>query len=230
MTKLFKILGLLVLVLFLSFTFLGVSVHESLPQGQPGLRAERLADSLLSAVGYDGYQNLETIRWSYPPGHHYVWDKQQDSVQVSWDEFTVMLSTESIRGYAYRGERPLSGEQLDKVLWKAWEYFANDSFWLVAPFKVRDPGTSRSYVETDRGHGLLVTYSSGGVTPGDSYLWVLDKHTYRPVAWQMWVSIIPVGGVEFSWENWQQYGEVWFADHHLGPLGFTLQVEDLTVD
>ena len=49
---------------------------------------------------------------------------------------------------------------------------------------------------------LLITYSSGGTTPGDSYLWILDENA-KPIGYQMWVSIIPIGGLYASWDNWE---------------------------
>jgi hypothetical protein len=98
----------------------------------------------------------------------------------------------------------------------------------VAPYKVRDPGTERKVVNTKMGKGLLVTYTSGGVTPGDSYLWILDQNN-RPVKWKMWVSIIPLGGLEFTWEDWQKHEGAWFAPTHVGPLGASVNLTDLTV-
>lgn len=43
----------------------------------------------------------------------------------------------------------------------------------------------------------------GGTTPGDSYLWLLNEDD-QPKAFQMWVSIIPIGGIEASWEQWKE--------------------------
>jgi hypothetical protein len=75
---------------------------------------------------------------------------------------------------------------------------------LSAPFKVFDPGTERKLVDTEEGaHALLVTYESGGVTPGDSYMWLLDEN-YMPFAWKMWVKIIPIGGVKAEWLGWNE--------------------------
>ena len=95
-----------------------------------------------------------------------------------------------------------SSEPTEKIINKAIKNFNNDSFWVVAPFKLFDSGTKRSIVNFDDGStGLLITYTSGGSTPGDSYLWKLDQN-YRPISYQMWVSIIPIGGLEVTWDDW----------------------------
>ena len=83
-----------------------------------------------------------------------------------------------------------------------------------------DEGASRAVVELDNGEkGLLVTYGAGGVTPGDSYLWLFDEKGL-PKAWQMWVNIIPVGGVKATWEDWTQLylGNKIALSHKIGPL------------
>jgi hypothetical protein len=45
-------------------------------------------------------------------------------------------------------------------------------------------------------------YASGGSTPGDSYMWSM-KTIYQKLG--EWVSIIPVGGLETSWEDWKTF-------------------------
>lgn len=191
-------------------------VNEPLPQGEAGPAADSLALRMLRAVGADGLDGIKTISWQYTKSkHQYQWDYQANMVQVVWEGYWVAFSPDTFDGEARLGERRLDGEEAEQAIQQAWSYFANDSFWLMAPFKVFDPGTERRVVQTERGEALLVTYTSGGVTPGDSYLWILDE-TGRPVAWKLWVSIIPIGGVEFSWEGWQQHLGVWWATEHNG--------------
>jgi hypothetical protein len=114
----------------------------------------------------------------------------------------------------------LSGTERLKTIKKAHKKFNNDSFWLVAPFKVFDPGTQRSLVPLEDGSpGLLVTYTTGGDTPGDSYLWILDSKGV-PQSFKMWVKIIPLGGLEASWDGWQvmDSGALLPSTHQLGPF------------
>jgi len=94
-------------------------------------------------------------------------------------------------------------------------------FWLSAPYKLHDPGVNLSLAkDADGKEGLLVQYDSGGVTPGDSYLWYLDE-TGLPTGYKMWVNIIPVGGVYASWSDWKSVeGGTRLSTEHELSMGF----------
>ena len=68
-------------------------------------------------------------------------------------------------------------------------------------------------------------YASGGVTPGDAYLWELDEEGL-PHSYRMWVSIIPIGGVEATWEDWITLpsGALIATRHEIGPKTLLLPV------
>jgi hypothetical protein len=202
MRKIFKwIAGLLLFFLLLGVVGYLV-LNEAKPSGTAGPAAEALADKMLAATNKAAWDTTQVVSWDFAGRNQYRWNKAQDSVDVTSGDVLVKLHTKSVTGAAYRNGSLVTGAEADELVQKAWSNFCNDSFWLVAPYKVRDPGTSRSLVKLPSGDdALLITYDSGGVTPGDSYLWILDE-TGLPTAWKMWVNIIPIGGVEASWENY----------------------------
>lgn len=212
------------------FIAIGVGVYlaydKPLPTGQEGPEAEALADKMLEALNYEAYQKLNTIQWTFYRNHTFIWNKKDNIVTAKWDDYEITFSPENKSGTVLKNGTILEGPEKQTALQTAWQLYANDSFWLVAPFKVRDPGTRRYLVDTEEGPGLLVTYNGGGVTPGDSYLWILDEQN-RPKAWRMWVNILPIGGLEFEWNNWKQYNGVWFASSHKGLVDVT--VSDISV-
>ncbi|MEM1220492.1 MAG: hypothetical protein AAGH79_16340, partial [Bacteroidota bacterium] len=126
----------------------------------------------------------------------------RNAVEVKFKDTRVLVNLNQVTGIAYeKGER-VSENKEQKLVEKAWAFFCNDAFWLNAPAKAFDPGTERSLVTLKDGRqGLKVKYNTGGVTPGDAYVWILDEYN-RPVSYKMWVQISPVGGIEFSWEDW----------------------------
>jgi len=69
-----------------------------------------------------------------------------------------------------------------------------------------------------------VTYNSGGSTPGDSYLWHFDD-TGKPTHFQMWVSILPIKGLEASWNDWTttETGAMLPTFHKMLVLGIELE-------
>ncbi|KAB1070345.1 hypothetical protein JJL45_11410 [Tamlana sp. s12] len=206
-TKVFKIIAGVIIFFtlpsLLFFGFLYFKYNEDLPTGVQGETADQLAHNMLEALNYEAYKNTDHIEWTFKKRHHYKWDKKNNICEVYWKSYRVVLDLNNkentkvyIQGFINQSE--LAPELIET----ATNYFNNDSFWLVAPYKVFDKGVERRLVKTTNNDALLVTYTSGGSTPGDSYLWLMDDD-YKPVAFKMWTSILPIDGLEASWNRWK---------------------------
>jgi hypothetical protein len=204
-------LGLVLVIQWLS---------KPLPESITGPEADGLARDVQEALNITGYKALNEIQFSFRD-HHYLWNKAEERVLVSWEDYQVdLILSETENSKILQGGK--ESNRID-LIDKAKAYFYNDSYWLVAPFKFFDPGVVRSLVETNNGSkALLITHTSGGVTPGDSYLWYFDENLI-PTHFELWVSIIPIKGVSATWSSWVSKQDVLFSTFHkLGPLEITI--------
>lgn len=204
-------LGLVLVIQWLS---------KPLPESIAGPEADGLARDVQEALNITGYKALNEIQFSFRD-HHYLWNKAEERVLVSWEDYQVdLILSETENSKILQGGK--ESNRID-LIDKAKAYFYNDSYWLVAPFKFFDPGVVRSLVETNNGSkALLITHTSGGVTPGDSYLWHFDENLI-PTHFELWVSIIPIKGVSATWSSWVSKQDVLFSTFHkLGPLEITI--------
>ena len=200
--KVLKYLLLVFGVLVLGIIILGFVINEAEPNGQTGAEADRMATAMMQAVDKPGWDTTRYISWTFAGINNYLWDKTTDQVRVKWEEYEVLLDTKTQKGTVKKEGQTVTGAEAEKARKKAWSSFCNDSFWLNPTVKAFDSGTERSVVTLKDGQkGLKIKYTSGGVTPGDAYVWILDDQ-YQPTSWKMWVQIIPIGGIENTWEGW----------------------------
>jgi len=220
--KIGKILLGVLLLLFTLGAILYAIYNEPLPRGIQSQNADALAMKMLTSLNYKAYKDTRFLEWSFANGkHHYRWDKEVDTVLVAWNDYEVHLNLKApSKSSVTKNKVSLEDEEKGRLIEKAISFFNNDSFWLVAPYKIFDSGTERSIVCLEEGsQELLVTYTSGGNTPGDSYLWKLQPNGF-PISFKMWVSIIPIGGIEASWDEWQvmESGAFLPSQHSIGPI------------
>lgn len=201
MKKILIWIGGIILVILLGLFIAGWIAHQPRPKATPSAAADELTEKMLTALNKPAWDTTRYVSWTFRGVNEYIWDREANLVEVDNGKTRVVIHTKSLN---YEVLSPAVPEdQQYKYFENAWANFCNDSYWLCAPFKVFDPGTSRAIVEDEAGQAqLLVTYESGGVTPGDAYLWQLDE-SYQPVSFQMWVSIIPIGGIKANWTDWQ---------------------------
>jgi hypothetical protein len=201
MKKLFKLIGILLLLLIITAGVYYFINNEKLPEGKKGKEADALAIKMFNAINHQAFENTEILKWSFRNEHFYTWNKQENIVHISWANYKVTLHTKNSEKSDIYIDGKLSNNR--ELIDKAEAFFNNDSFWLIAPFKVFDPGTERHLVNYKGKDALLITYKYGGSTPGDSYLWILDEN-YLPISYKMWTSIIPIGGVSATWSDWKR--------------------------
>jgi len=205
--KVLKIIGGVIIFLtlptLLFFSFVYFKYHEDLPVGNNPEQADILAHKMLKSLNFEAYKATNYLEWTFKQKHHFKWNKKDSICEVNWREYKVDLnlnnpSSSTVYIHNFRIENEKSRELIDT----ATKYFNNDSFWLVSPYKVFDNGVKRSIVKYDNKDALLVTYTKGGTTPGDTYLWILDDN-YKPIKYKMWVNILPIGGLEATWSDWK---------------------------
>ncbi|MFT7113453.1 MAG: hypothetical protein ACI8P7_000220 [Candidatus Azotimanducaceae bacterium] len=156
-----------------------------------------------AAVNNKAWHATHWVQWTFMEKRHFVWDKANDLLQVKYNEMNIKLDLANLeRGIALNGDTLLEGDRKTKALEFAWAAFCNDSFWLNGPVKLKDPGTS---LHATSDTSLLVTYSSGGVSPGDAYEWGFGE-TGLPSSCRMWVGgadTTSSDGIACSWYNYE---------------------------
>ncbi|WP_405369203.1 hypothetical protein [Nonlabens sp. Asnod2-A12] len=234
MKKIFRfllksILAILAIVLIAVIT-LKLIYNEDVPQGTSGKPADDLAFKILEAIDHKQFTEAREIHWTFRGVNRYEWKVQQNLVDVYWDNYRVSYQTQFPKiSFAFKDGKTLKGKEKDDAIAYAAKNFNNDSFWVVAPHKVLDIGTTRELITEDGKEKLLVKYNSGGTTPGDAYLWEVDEN-YRPTSFKMWVSILPLDGLEAKWSDWEMTAGDFPLAQKRSILGITIPVTDLKVN
>ncbi|MDQ6623179.1 MAG: hypothetical protein M3Y86_06805, partial [Verrucomicrobiota bacterium] len=118
--------------------------------------------------------------------------------------------------------------EADKAAFARW---TNDSYWLLAPLKVLDPGVKLSYAGTKEIDGancemLHVSFEQVGMTPGDQYVFYVDPATKFLRSWDYMPK--PETVMHGTWEKYQDEGGLKLAMEH-NFAGKTIRFENVEV-
>ena len=202
-----------------------LSLREPIPENATsGPGADQLARSVQQALYYQGgWERSRFIEWSFG-GRKHLWDRERGFVKSEWGDLVVLFRISGEKHHVTRAGVQLRGAQAREVAEEAYAFWTNDSFWLYPARTFFDPGVERAVVPDPQSGEpqLLVRYTRGGVTPGDSYLFQLDAER-RPVGWRVWTQNLPISGLYIPWGGMERIepSKIWVStDHSL--LGFSL--------
>ena len=187
--------------------------------------ADEVARAIEKAIHKDDWDNTQWISWTFPGNRQHLLDRERGYAEVKWGDYKALIDVNTQKGIVYHNDGIVEGKLGDSLIQRAWGTHINDAFWLNAPAKLYDEGTQRSLVQRDGDTLLKVEYTTGGVTPGDSYIWHFDEN-FQPTAWEMYVSVIPTPGAKSTWENWVTLESgARIATHHYNEVGRLTEIK-----
>lgn len=121
----------------------------------------------------------------------HLWNRQTGDYRVEMPAggdtvYVALFNVETQEGQVYLDGAPLDSVENAERLQGAYRRFINDTYWLLVPTKLFDPGVHRTYVadssdaETDV---ISLTFDEVGLTPGDQYWIYVDRATGRVTRW-----------------------------------------------
>ena len=114
------------------------------------------------------------------------------------------------------GEEVSDPEALAEMLDGARRAWINDSYWLVMPYKLRDPGVTlehlgrRTMLDGRDADVLELTFAEGiGVTPANKYHVYVARDSGLVEQWDFFTKVDdPAPRFQIPWHDWQPYGAI----------------------
>lgn len=197
----------------------GAALASPRPEGVVGPEAEALADRVEAAIDAEAWARTGAVRFAVL-GDTWLWDRERGLVWTEDRKGVVITEAWRPMGRAFRDGVEVGGDWKDRRVEGAYTRFVNGAFWAFGANKIRDEGTTRAFVAPD---GLQVTYGSGGVTPGDAYLWTIGPDGL-PTHLSIWARVLPIPGLRARWTGWVTLptGARVATSRRLGPFGFSV--------
>lgn len=164
---------------------------------------ETLADTLAMDVfhavgGPDAWSRVRYIRFDFGRAadssrtvfRSHLWDRFTGDYRVERDveggREVVLFNVNTQEGSAYVDGQAVAADTLSAYVSRAYGAYINDTYWLLAPIKLLDPGVSRSYVpdSSNADHAVIkTTYDNVGLTPGDQFWFWIDRESRMLDMW-----------------------------------------------
>jgi hypothetical protein len=167
--------------------------------------AEELADAVMKANGAGNWGRVKVIKWTFFNGRKHEWKLKEGTDTIT----TADGKTATIK---VTGPIPTDPDQR-----KAFGAWTNDSYWLIAPLKIKDPGVMISTLPDENFQGkkylvLHLKFKDVGMTPGDQYNMLINPDTMMLEYWDYMPS--ENRKTRYSWGGYKDFNGIKIATEH----------------
>ena len=164
---------------------------------------DQLATAMMTASGALNWMKVERVRFTFrvvvdgveKVSAKHNWNVATDSDAITWEGKTVNVNLQN------PGISPD-----EKAAFQRW---TNDAYWLLAPLKIKDPGTELSQPAEN---SLEISFKAVGLTPGDHYVYELNPATHLPTVWTYMPN--PSTKKLATWEKYVTSGGLTLSTYH----------------
>ena len=187
-------------------------------------RAAEVAAKLMTALGGEqAWSNAHFIHFTFAGRRTHTWDKwtgrhRLEGKTKDGEPYVVLEDVTTHQGRAWVAGRELSGDEAAKMVENSYGAWVNDTYWLLMPYKLRDPGVILRYdgeetidgVAYDR---LALSFEHVGLTPGDRYWAWINRDTGLMDRWAYVLEDQPADAAPTAWlwQGWKKFGGVMLA-------------------
>lgn len=218
--------------------------------------AALIADRTMEALGgEEAWSSTRYIafRWvvdrgEQPFGRSHAWDRFDGRYRLEFGEgesaVLALFNVNRVRrdsawgkvpaGDVWVGGAKLEGSARDSALARGYAAFINDTYWLLMPFKWRDPGVHLAYegvrMLNDRQEYAVIhlTFEPDLGMTNDEYWAFVDPETGIMTAWQYHLENREEPGPIIRWRSWRRVGSLMLSADRVWPDGErTIYFEDL---
>jgi hypothetical protein len=199
-------------------------------------KAVAMADKVMTALGGEkAWAATRYLRfdWAVERGgktvvkRSHTWDKYSGAYRLEGTTkdgkpYSVVMNLNTKQGKAVVGGTPLAGDALQKQLESAYGAWVNDTYWLIMPYKMKDPGVvlamdgeeKNAQGEWDK---VRLSFESVGLTPKDRYWAFVNRRTALVDRWDFILQDEKGPASTFTWQGWKKHGNIMLADDHVSP-------------
>lgn len=190
----------------------------------PDPKAVELARSVLEKMGGpEAWERTRFLRWRFSGKRLHHWDRWTGDVRIESGSRLVLMNVGSREGRVFEsGAEVVDDAARQAALEQGYAWWVNDSYWLIMPYKLLDPGTrlrhdgSAALADGRPGQRLTLTFDDGvGLTPENRYeIWVADD-TGLVEQWAFYPTAVDTEPrFVLSWSGWKRFGGILLATDH----------------
>jgi hypothetical protein len=213
-----------------------VALLAQSPASPSDPKAVAVADRVLEALG--GRQAWDAVRYlrfdfsveregKVVMNRTHWWDKGTGQYRVEGrtpegDAFVVLMNLNTQQGTAHLKGTKLEGDQEKEFLKRGYGAWVNDTYWLLMPYKMKDPGVILGYggeaaAEGETWDKVVLTFDNVGLTPKDRYWAFVNKRTGLVDRWEYVLKGGPGPATAWLWKDWQKHRGVLLAHQRVNP-------------